>query len=168
MAPPGCAEPYRLQMAGRWQGAAAAWAALGCPYEQARALADGDEAAQRSALAILDGLGAAPLAERVREQMRRAGVRRVPRGALASTRANAAGLTMRELQVLALIADGRRNGEIAQSLSRSARTVDHHVESILAKLAVGSRGDAVAEARRRGLLAEGGQRKMGDAKRWNG
>ena len=154
--PVGCAEPYRLQMTGRWQDAAAGWAALGCPYEQARALADGDEAAQRSALAILDALGAAPLAEHVREQMRRTGVRSVPRGALASTRANAAGLTTRELQVLAFLAEGHRNGEIAAHLSRSARTVDHHVESILAKLEVGSRGDAVAAARRLGLLAKNG------------
>lgn len=154
--PVGCAEPYRLQMTGRWQDASAGWAALGCPYEQARALADGDEAAQRSALAILDALGAAPLAEHVREQMRRTGVRSVPRGALASTRANAAGLTTRELQVLAFLAEGHRNGEIAARLSRSARTVDHHVESILAKLEVGSRGDAVAAARRLGLLAKNG------------
>jgi DNA-binding CsgD family transcriptional regulator/tetratricopeptide (TPR) repeat protein len=154
--PPGCAEPFRLQMTGHWQEAADAWAAMGCPYERARALADGDEAAQRSALAILDALGAAPLAERVREQMRRAGVRSVPRGTLASTRANAAGLTTRELQVLALLAVGRTNGEIAAGLSRSLRTVDHHVESILAKLAVGSRGDAVAAARRLGLLAKSG------------
>ena len=154
--PAGCAEPFRLQMQGRWQAAADAWSALGCPYERARALADGDETAQRSALALLDALGAAPLAERVREQMRRAGVRAIPRGTLASTRANVAGLTARELQVLALVAEGRRNGEIAKSLSRSARTVDHHVESILAKLAVGSRADAVAEARRLGLLAKNG------------
>jgi DNA-binding CsgD family transcriptional regulator/tetratricopeptide (TPR) repeat protein len=154
--PAGCAEPYHLQMAGRWQDAADAWATRGCPYERARALADGDEAAQRSALAILDALGAAPLAGHVRDRMRRAGVRSIPRGTLVSTRANAAGLTTRELQVLALVAEGRRNVEIAASLSRSSRTVDHHVESILAKLEVGSRADAVAAARRMGLLAKNG------------
>jgi DNA-binding NarL/FixJ family response regulator len=143
-------------MAGRWSDAAAAWRAMGCPYEEARALADGDEAAQRAALAILDKLGAKPLAERIRRQMRQAGVRSVPRGAALATRSNEAGLTARELEVLALLAEGRRNAEIASRLSRSARTVEHHVESILAKLEVGSRADAVAAARRLGLLGKNG------------
>ena len=151
-----CAAPFRLQIEGRWQDAAAAWDALGCPYERARALADGDEAAQRAALATLDPLGAAPLAEHVRRQMRVAGVRSVPRGALASTRANAAGLTTRELEVLEQVAAGRKNAEIATRLSRSPRTVEHHIESILDKLAVASRADAVAAARRLGLLAKDG------------
>jgi DNA-binding CsgD family transcriptional regulator len=153
--PPGCAEPYALQMSGRWQDAAAAWERIGCPYEQARALADGDEAAQRAALAILDRLGARPLAERIRQQMRSAGVRSVPRGPLAATRSNTAGLTARELEVLALLAEGSRNAEIASRLSRSLRTVDHHVEAILAKLDVATRGEAVAAARRLGLLKNG-------------
>ena len=151
-----CAAPFRLQIEGRWQDAAAAWQAMGCPYEQARALGDGDEAAQRAALAILDPLGAAPLAEHVRRQMRAAGVRSVPRGALARTRANAAGLTTREVEILELVAAGSRNAEIATRLSRSPRTVEHHIESILAKLAVASRADAVAAARRLGLLAKDG------------
>ncbi|MDB5846460.1 MAG: transcriptional regulator, LuxR family, partial [Rhodoferax sp.] len=76
-----CAEPFRLQMQGAWQEAAAVWQAMGCPYEQARALAEGDEEAQRLALLLLDGLGARPLAERVRRRLRQAGVRGVPRGA---------------------------------------------------------------------------------------
>ena len=156
IAAPGSAEPFALQMAGRWSDAAAAWRAMGCPYEEARALADGDEAAQRAALAILDKLGAKPLAERIRRQMREAGVRSVPRGAATATRSNEAGLTARELEVLALLADGRRNAEIAARLSRSARTVEHHVESILAKLEVGSRAEAVAAARRLGLVAKNG------------
>ena len=151
-----CAAPFRLQIEGRWREAAAAWDALGCPYERARALADGDEAAQREALAALDRIGAVPLAERVRRRMRSAGVRSVPRGALAATRRNAAGLTARELQVLELVAAGCRNAEIATRLSRSARTVEHHLESILAKLEVGSRGDAVRAAQRLGMLAKDG------------
>ena len=74
-APPGSAAPFALQTAARWSDAADAWRAIGCPYEEARALADGDEAAQRAALAILDKLGAKPLAERIRRRMRQAGVR---------------------------------------------------------------------------------------------
>ena len=58
--------------------------------------------------------------------------------------------------MLELVAAGSRNAEIATRLSRSARTVEHHLESILAKLAVASRADAVAAARRLGLLAKDG------------
>ncbi|MEP7294628.1 MAG: AAA family ATPase [Burkholderiales bacterium] len=151
-----CAEPFRLQIQGHWKEAAAAWRGMGCPYEEARALGDGDEAAQRVALDILDGLGARPLAERIRRQLRQAGARAVPRGAQARTRANAAGLTAREFAVLELLADGWRNAQIAQRLSRSPRTVEHHVEAILGKLDVATRGEAVATARRRGLLPKNG------------
>src|SRR5690606_2101348 len=49
--PPG---PFAHEFAGRWREAADAWRQLGCPYERALALAEGDEPAQRTALAILD------------------------------------------------------------------------------------------------------------------
>jgi len=61
-------------------------------------------------------------------------------------------LTDREHDVLALVADGLRNREIAEKLDVSVRTVDHHVSAILKKLHARSRGAAVVEARRRGLL----------------
>jgi tetratricopeptide (TPR) repeat protein len=59
-APGPIAEPFARQIAGDWQGAASLWAAIGCPYEQALALADGDADAMRSALALLEQLGAQP------------------------------------------------------------------------------------------------------------
>jgi len=155
--PPVCARPYALQLDGRWREAAAAWEALGCPYEQARALIDGDDDARRAALAIFDRLGARPIAERVRQRMRADGVAAIPRGPRASTRTNVAGLTAREAQILALVAEGRANAEIAARLSRSTRTVEHHIAAILGKLAVGTRQEAVDAARRRGLLAQDGQ-----------
>ena len=155
--PPVCAQPYALQLDGRWREAAAAWEALGCPYEQARALVDGDDDARRAALAIFDRLGARPIAERVRQRMRADGVAAIPRGPRASTRTNVAGLTAREAQILALVAEGRANAEIAARLSRSTRTVEHHIAAILGKLAVGTRQEAVDAARRRGLLAQDGQ-----------
>jgi DNA-binding CsgD family transcriptional regulator len=148
-APPateGCAEPYALQMAGRWHEAAEAWSGLACPYEQARALAEGDAPAQQQALALFDGLGAAPAAEALRRRLREAGVRGVARGARAATRRHPLGLTAAEAQVLRLLARGLRNAEIAAELHRSVRTVDHHVASVLAKLGAESRQAAVRRA----------------------
>jgi LuxR family maltose regulon positive regulatory protein len=66
-------------------------------------------------------------------------------------------LTKREEEVLSLIALGLTNKEIAQRLTLSRRTVDTHVEHVLGKLEATTRTRAVAEARRRGLLADAPQ-----------
>jgi DNA-binding CsgD family transcriptional regulator/tetratricopeptide (TPR) repeat protein len=156
-APPDCAEPYALQIQGRWRAAAEAWQRLGCPYEQARALADGDSSARQEALVLFDRLGARPSSDALRRQLQQAGVRGVPRGARASTRGHPNGLTTRELQVLDLLCQGMRNAEIAQRLSRSVRTVDHHLASVFAKLGVDSRVAAIQAAQRSGLAPQSGQ-----------
>ena len=145
------AEPYALQIAGEWQGAADAWQARGCPYEAAQALADGDAKAQQRAYEAFLGLGAVPAAKEVGRALRALGVS-VPRGPRASTRENPAQLTARELEVLELVAEGLRNAEIANRLVLSRRTVDHHVSAILRKLDAGTRGEAVAAAGRAGLF----------------
>ncbi|HET9556879.1 MAG TPA: helix-turn-helix transcriptional regulator, partial [Actinomycetota bacterium] len=62
------------------------------------------------------------------------------------TRANPAGLTDRQLEVLQLLAEGLTNAEIADRLVVSVRTVDHHVAAILAKLNVASRREAARAA----------------------
>ena len=93
--------------------------------------------------------------------MRAAGVAAVPRGPLSSTRGHPAGLTMREVTVLELLAQGLPNAQIAARLSRSPRTVEHHIAAIFSKLDAGSRLDAVEKARARGLLAA----KMGTTSR---
>ena len=62
------------------------------------------------------------------------------------------GLTRRELEVLRLIAEGRTNREIAETLAISRRTVTTHTTGIFTKLEVGSRTAAIATARRLGLL----------------
>ena len=61
-------------------------------------------------------------------------------------------LSPRELQVLELIADGRTNKEIAAHLDISNQTVKNHVSSILRKLAVNDRTQAVVYAMRRGWI----------------
>ncbi|WP_191277530.1 helix-turn-helix transcriptional regulator [Nocardioides flavus (ex Wang et al. 2016)] len=61
-------------------------------------------------------------------------------------------LTPRESEVLALVAEGRTNGEIGKQLFISTKTVSVHVSNVLAKLDAASRTEAVAVARRRGLL----------------
>jgi len=62
-------------------------------------------------------------------------------------------LTAREREILALVADGRSNGEIGKQLFISTKTVSVHVSNILAKLGASSRTEAAAIARRQGLLA---------------
>ena len=138
--------PFSLETDGRWREAADAWRALGCPFETARALSGGDEAAQREALALFESLGARPMADRVRHGLRAAGVRGLPRGPRQATQSHPAGLTTREVEVLALLAQGLRTKEIGRRLHRSARTVDHHLASIFAKLGVATRAEAVSAA----------------------
>jgi DNA-binding CsgD family transcriptional regulator len=146
------AQPWALQIAGEWQGAAAAWEAINCPYEQALALAEcKNDSAVRRALQIFEGLGAAPIAAITRRKLRERGVRNIPRGSHERTKQNPHQLTRRQLQVLGLLAEGRRNAEIASRLFLSEKTIDHHVSAVLEKLHVRSRGEAAAVANRLGL-----------------
>jgi DNA-binding CsgD family transcriptional regulator/tetratricopeptide (TPR) repeat protein len=151
-APAVMAEPHRLLLAGDWRAAADAWRERGYPYQQALALAYGDQdEALLEGLALLDGLGARQTALRLRRRLRRRGNLRVPRGPTRATAANPAGLTGRQIEVLGLLAQGLTDAEIAERLSLSAKTVGHHVSALLAKLGVGSRREAAAAARRLGV-----------------
>ncbi len=144
--------PYALHLAGRYRAAASAWEGIGCPYQQALALADSDaEEDLRRALEIFQSLGARPAASLVVERLRALGVRTIPRGPRRRTQLNPAGLTGRELEVLALLGQGLRNVDIAGRLVVSPKTVDHHVSAILRKLGVPNRVAAVEEAVRLGL-----------------
>jgi DNA-binding CsgD family transcriptional regulator/tetratricopeptide (TPR) repeat protein len=145
------AKPFALQIAGDWRGAAMEWEERGCPYEQGMALMDGDEAAQLKALEIFESIGARPIIEKLKGQMRAEGIR-LPRGPRPATRENPFGLTARELEVLGCIVNGQSNNAIAKGLSLSTRTVEHHIASILQKIRVGSRNEAVALAMKENLF----------------
>lgn len=147
--------PYGLLMRGDWATATTAWDAIGYRYEGARArLASTDETALRDALATFEQLGCPPAAALARGRLRQIGVRRAPRGPRPATRASPAGLTRRETEVLALVAAGYHTPEIASRLFLSPRTVENHLSAILAKLDAASRADAVAAARRLGIVPQ--------------
>jgi DNA-binding CsgD family transcriptional regulator/tetratricopeptide (TPR) repeat protein len=159
---------------GRWLAAVAAWDEAGYPYPAATArwraaeallARRGDRALAGDLLgrghATATALGAEPL-RRELERLARTG--RVPLvGETAAgeppPRAGAdLGLTARELEVLRLVADGRSNRQVAETLFISAKTASVHVSNILAKLGVATRVEAAAVAHRLGLFAEPGQR----------
>jgi DNA-binding CsgD family transcriptional regulator len=143
--------PFALQIAGDWRAAANEWQRLGCPYEQARALAEGDDTARMEALGIFERLGAKPAADDLRRVLRAKGVLRIPRGPRSSTRENPFGLTAREMDILHLLTARLSNTEIATRLYISPKTVDHHVSAVLSKLDVHSREAAAAVARQHTL-----------------
>jgi DNA-binding CsgD family transcriptional regulator/tetratricopeptide (TPR) repeat protein len=148
------AGPYRLQVAGESAEAAREWSSLGCPYEAALALYDsGEEAALRQALTLFHDLGASAAAQLTRHSMRALGIRSIPAGPRTATRADPAGLTRREREVLELICAGHSNAQIAAKLFISARTVDHHVSAMLTKLDVPTREAAAAHAAQLGLVS---------------
>jgi DNA-binding CsgD family transcriptional regulator len=146
------AAPFALELSGRWEAAADAWDALGCPYEAALARADGgDEAGLRDALAAFQRLGAVPAARDVTQRLRNAGIRKIARGPRRSTIDNPGQLTSRQVEILELLAAGLTNAEIAARLYITPKTVAHHVSAVLAKLGVRSRRQAAAEAAKLGL-----------------
>ena len=128
-----------------------AWERYGCPYASADALADAtDEVSLRQAHERLIALGGRPRAHQVARRLRDLGAADVPRGPRAATRANAAGLTAREAEVASLLAAGLTNGDIAERLVLSPKTVDHHVSSVLSKLGVRTRRHVAAAVRSAG------------------
>ena len=155
-----------------WAAAVAAWRTAGEPYPLAYAVLrlaeaqisaddrDAAAAAVQEAYATADRLGAEPLAAGAAGLARRARLRLVPAapgagparsaGQAAADELARFGLTDREREVLALVATGRSNPEIARTLFISAKTASVHVSNIMAKLGVSRRGEAAAIAHRLG------------------
>lgn len=170
----------RARATGReWQRAARAWTAVERPYPTALArwreaearLAAGDRdgacTAAQLALTAADQLGAIWLSAEVRALGERA---RLPLRVGADTGADGArpagpdgadghpapavdpfGLTPRERQVLALLAEGATNRQIGEALFMAEKTASVHVSRILAKLGVSGRTQAAAVAHRQHL-----------------
>ena len=139
--------PPHAAMARRdWRGAAEAFGAVGWSYDRALMLSLlDDEVALSESIELARSLGAEPLTRRVAERMRELGLR-VPAGPRETTRANPAGLTARQLEVLALLAEGLTNAEIAERLVVSQRTAEHHVAAVLTKLGATTRKEAARRA----------------------
>jgi DNA-binding CsgD family transcriptional regulator/tetratricopeptide (TPR) repeat protein len=149
----GLHHPYALLADGRWREAAEVWHSAGCRYEHAMALTESPKTADLlAALAILDSLGAGPLARLIRARLKSLGVARIPRGPAPATRVNPAGLTKREVEVVRLLAEGMTNAEIAGHLVVSVRTVDSHVAAVREKLGTRTREEAVTRAGDLGIV----------------
>jgi len=156
------ARARRAGEAGLWRSAVEAWSRLERPletsytqYRLAEQLMESDRAQAttvlRSAAHIARELGALPLLALVDDLARRARITLDPPSPI-SPRADPDRLTRREQDVLREMAAGRTNKEIARSLFVSVRTIDVHVANVIAKLEARNRTEAVAFARRRGLL----------------
>ena len=105
----------------------------------------------RECLDVLDRLGASAVRHAVLRARHTQGLT-VPRGPRPTSRANPAGLTARELEVLGLLADGMSYAEVAERLVLSEKTVGHHVSAVLRKLSEPTRSRAVATAMRLGII----------------
>jgi DNA-binding NarL/FixJ family response regulator len=154
----------------RWARSAQAWEALSFPWpaaharwRQAEALLaqgasrDAASAALAKAWTLASEFGARLLVAEIDSLARRARLGLTPRpdqgepdgpAQEPKTVTDELGLTPREYEVLALVADGRTNRQIAAALFISDKTASVHVSNILAKLGVANRGEAAAVAHR--------------------
>jgi DNA-binding CsgD family transcriptional regulator len=128
------------------------WQQAGRKYEHAINLFEGNTSDKKIAISTINSLGATRVYEKMKLEMRTSGIRSIPRGMRKSTLENPANLTRRELDILFLLKESLQNKEIAERLFISAKTVDHHISSILFKLDAKSRAKAVTEAMRLEIL----------------
>lgn len=144
-------EPCIAELAGDHALAADRWEAIGAPCSAALALLAGDHGKDGKLLAravqILRPTGAQAIDHKARLLARQHGIKqRLPamkRGPYNAARNHPLGLTRREQQVLRLLGQGSSNKAIAAALSRSPRTIENHVASVLNKLGAANRMEAM-------------------------
>ncbi len=146
--------PSQEELVEAWREAESRFATYAAPYElacvrvamaevlAATGDADGARAAREVAAETAQRLGAEPLLRLLGHTA----------PAPTATRDLRQSLTRRESEILALVAQGRTNGEIGRQLFISTKTVSVHVSNILGKLGASGRTEAAAIARRDGLL----------------
>ena len=143
--------PYAAEIEGDYEEAASIWESLGAPYSAALSLMQGGKETPAPvfarALKLLDPIEAKAAATKARKIARGLGLaRQMPRsrrGHYGAAKHHPLGLTKREQDILALVANGATNRDIARLLARSQRTVEHHVSSVLSKLNVANRMEAM-------------------------
>jgi len=151
--------PTEDELIAAWRESVAAFEEWGHVYELARsrarlavvlrAVGNADESRTLAdaARATAHALGAEPLLA----ELRGLGGPARPTSARAATMST---LTTREREILGLVAQGRTNAEIGRQLFISAKTVSVHVSNVMAKLGASGRTEAVALARRDGVLTD--------------
>ena len=142
--------PYQAELDGQPEIAADEWESLDATYQAALCLMQADTTVadpMARAIKLLDPIEARAAAKKARKTARASGLaKQMPRsrrGHYGAAKNHPLGLTRREQDILALIANGATNREIAEQLARSQRTVEHHVSSVLSKLNVSNRMEAM-------------------------
>jgi len=143
--------PYSFELAGNTHEAFASWQALAMPFNAALSLLQ-STGIERSgaflrAFTMFESMHAKAFLYYVKETAKQEGfgelLPKLRRGPYAKTRQHPVGLTAKEQHVLKQLITGASNHDIANALSRSQRTVENHVSSILSKLNVDNRIEAV-------------------------
>ncbi len=148
--------PVWLAVAERWAGHKMRPREAYARFRAAEAFVRGDDrdaaaASARDAYALARDIGWVCVRDAIASLARRARLDLGTANDAVISPADRYGLTARELDVVALVAEGRTNRQIADALFISAKTASVHVSNILAKLGVTNRGEAAAAARRLGL-----------------
>lgn len=152
-------EPFILELNGDYLDAAQKWEALGLPFETAFNLMRArQQDSFQKAIGLLEAMKAQPALKKLHTMADQAGVKlesaSQKRGPYKAARSHPLGLTAKEQSVLKLICEGLANKDIADKLSRSQRTIEHHVSSVLGKLSAPNRMAAILRVQSEPWLIE--------------
>lgn len=154
--------PWQHELDGNTTKASELWMALGMPYEAALPLIfcaeDERISSFTQAVTLLEKINAKAPLKMLHSSAKKYGIAtqlpKIKRGPYSKTRQHPVGLTAKEQQVLKLLSTGASNPDIAQALSRSQRTIENHVSSVLSKLQVDSRIGAILRIQNEPWLLE--------------